>query len=485
MIANAAESTFFKLPAADALGDLTNIQKSFDFLSPGNLVFPKNSDNLDLMSTMTNHLSAKVQTIPQVLPFIASAAESQKAAETIDAIAGVPAAPFPDAIGKAFPDNKCQSISVSEAFKTVTETKEKIEGKISAMTAGLDNQLAGTLSPLILAIQAAGGPAIASGKELLTYIGNAPTVIKSAISSAISSSLAISSVIGSAVSQAQAAVSDLTADFNAAVSKEIETIKAAEDHVRGTAVVDLFRLADSNPCVSSIIENSVDKTKIDNVSLEISKIDFKKEIVLPGQETVRAIQDQVTEPVITGNQTVPPAASVSTVAKVSYDSLEVLNVLTNPVGVQTKKLATIRKKMADYRKTYMEDWKNNNQYEGKKLAAQATAANLTGSSTDPVALEAWRLVYEAKPDGDIAGPFNAENGYIPAIPTAPYGYVQIRDYFNNVLRPVDIAEYKLAVEMTAEKNKRVLWGKFPYTYLRSIGTETPEAQQYTHLDTTK
>jgi len=481
--------SLYKLPATVELNDFSTANGSYDIFGQAMVISDPGFDPSALTGSMTTavsdistQLTAKINEIPNQLAFVSSAAALQIRVTEIDAI--VSGTGYPDIINKAFPSpGDCPTVSIKDSFKTITETGAMVAGKINAMGSSLD--VSGALAPMITAIQTAGGPIIASGKELLAYVANAPAAVVTAIKNSITASPTMVASLKGSFASAQSDVGNLTTDFSAAVVTEANAVAAASNFVKGQDVVNL--ISSSNPCINNVMANSVNPAQVDVIAVEVSNMSLKKEIVLPGQPTIVAVAANAEVPVITPVQTAPAAQAIPVPpgAIVPYTYDEVSDLLFPPVKAQEKIVIKITNAVAEFRKTYVEDWINTNQYEGKKLAAGAGGANTEGTSTDPAKIAAWKDVYDARPGGDIAGPFGPENNYTLPTPTAPYGYVQIREYVNSTVVPVLRQALLLLSSMKFEKSARVLYGKYPYTYMISVGRDVLPIQQYTYLDSGK
>jgi hypothetical protein len=239
-------------------------------------------------------------------------------------------------------------------------------------------------------------------------------------------------------------------------------VKDAISTVTGSSFVSM--LTSKVPEIANVMKAVVDTSAIDHKAITISEAIKAGSIKLPGAESIAAVTSGAPTPAmpeasVSVKQMIEPAPGKPEC--VNYTKAE-LDGFQTTVDNAMAASAAYNAEFAQWSKTNIEDWKISVDYNAKKKAAGATADNLHGTSTDPAVMAAWDQVY-----------------------FQPGGYVGRRDEFNLTRLPESRRLAALANAMKAEKTKRYMFGKFPYTFAESLGKIYPEAEQTTLLDSTK
>jgi hypothetical protein len=341
---------------------------------------------------------------------------------------------------------------VTEAFKSVTDSPTIVSDGNVAVATQLDPTP--TLQPLYDAVSTAYGSTITTGAQLLAVLGNNPSA--AVIAAVEATAPTVSAELTSALTAAGTAADGMKAAFDIVAESSAAAVQDALGTVTGGNTVSLIN--STNPCVKALMNQTIDNTKVDQNALSLSTGLQQKVISLPAQESVTAAN--MTAPVTLNsevNKPVVPAANMAGApiagpTIVTYDHAT-LNNFRLQLNQQNDILNAQNSTNAIWYKDNVEDWKQLNQYNAKKTAAGASVQNPYGTSTDPVILASWKAVYDA--------------------------YIPLRDYFNETLQPLSVAERKKFTDMRLEYIARSKYGTNPYTYQIAQGIAIPEDQQFT------
>jgi hypothetical protein len=214
------------------------------------------------------------------------------------------------------------------------------------------------------------------------------------------------------------------------------------------------------------MSSCVNPAKVDDSALVMQATQKSGEISLPGQFSAAQTNSpkplEITPAVVpASNMVIPPVAGPS-VDKYSAAQIASFKEMYNEQG---RLINTLYEDNARWLKTNVEEWKVQVQFNKKKSDAGVTDDSPLGTSTDPVALEAWRLIYNGTPD--------------------PNNWLWKQNENNNVRRPPEVEARKKYKQMNFEFHARVNYGKYPYTFLAAQGQRIPEIDQFTYFDSTK
>lgn len=454
--------SLFKNPAEEGLAKFSASKDSFSVFGDAMVISDPLFDPTTLLDAMTDQsttinteLRGQIEKLPSNLSIMTAASDASQQIQSVDSmLSDNPNAPFPDVISDAFPANGCPTPSISTAFGTITGSNAMVNDSVSSMGSSLDMI---TLQPVTIAIKNAGGPNITTGEQLLEYLGSASNAVKAAVTAVVAGSTTIVNSLKQSFSASITSVTDLGNTFAESVVADSTIISNSLKQLKGFSSIQMLKSND--PCVQTVMNNVIDQNMVDQKALVIS--DNLQQTLVPGQPSVEKVQEGTELPSIEPTIDTPQAAEVvkASPIKVPYTDNQYTSIMVPILQAQSALVTQLQKANAEWLKTNVEDWKISVNYQAKKVAAGATEANPYGTSTDPAVLAAWKAVYDV--------------------------YVTKRDYFNGTLLPPDKAERKKFDEMNSEKKDRLLYGRYPYTYMNSIGIEVPPDEQYTYLDSTK
>lgn len=418
-------------------------------------------------SAITSELTSKISDLGSQLPVAAAAAKVQEQVQSVDAILAATAANIPNQINNAFPGPAtCPIDYVKDSFKSVTESNAIVEAGNSAVATNFNNT--GAMSSLYTALNAIPGVNVTNGKELLTAINSGGLAVTAAVTAAVASSSALLTQLKSSFTSVETtAVTAMTSSFDSVVASSSAAINSAINTVKGGSVVGLIN--SKSPCIQSVMSSAVNPVKVDQTALSISGGVAGRSIALPGSESVMAanmtgpvdLNSQVNVPVVPAAQMIAP---VDGPAIQRYTIIQLAD-FRDQVNTQNGVTDTFNKGAANFYKSSIEQWKVTSGYARKKTAAGATEENPFGTSTDPVALEEWRIIYNGTPDPD--------------------NWLYKRTKYNTEFAQPSQAARAKWDQMKSELSQRIMYGKYPYTYQIAQGIAIPEDKQYIWLDTTK
>lgn len=446
--------SLFKIPCADGLGDLTAAQSSFDFLGTAVTAQDPSFDSvfyIDRMDTtiklVNDHLVAKIADTPSQLSACVSASDIVKRAQEIDS--AVTASNYPDLIKNNFPSRTVPSNTmVTGAFVTIAESPAQVTACVTQVNSSFDANAA-AMTPVYQAISSAGGPTITNGEELLAYMGTASDPVKQSVTAVISSDAGVVVAIKAAFAIADDAFMTLNDNFTATKANEEASLAFSMNQLKGQAAVSM--LNSKSPDVAAVLSQCVDSAQVNSMALAVSQKIHAAPI--PGESVVRVIKNN--KPLV---EATAPAVSPTPGPDQKYSDDEIQN-MSNGIAAQEETVSGIQREMGNWLKDHIESWKPTVDYNSKKTAAGYTEEFPNGTTTSDYIRGQWIAVRDQ---------------------------CELRmKYYNETLQPRYNAALKSLKQMKAERERRMYFGRNPYTFLASRGEPVPEDEQTIYFDTTK
>ena len=446
--------SLFKIPCAEGLGELYVARSSFDFMGTVvNGVDPLFDivfyiDHMDQTINLINdHLVPKIANTPSQLAACVAASSVTERARTIDA--AVTGTDYPNVIEAAFPSKTVSSDSVvTGAFVTISESPALVTTCVTQVYASFDS-VNSSMSSVYAAIQSAGGPVINNGADLLSYMVAANDAVKTSVTAAIESDMAAQEAIKTATVIADDGYMTLRSAFMDAQVRETSAYNFVTSQLTGNASVAM--LMSKSPDVALIMSQCVDSAQVTDAALAVaSKLNHAP---VPGFSVITALKTN--KPLLEENS---PNVSPTPGPDVKYSDEEIA-IMSNSLLQQTETVTNVQLELSNWMKANIEDWKPLNDYNSKKVAAGYSLEHPDGVNPNPTIRAIWINVRDQLQDK--------------------------MDYYNSTLLP-RYNSVKLALaQMTLERERRMYFGRNPYTFLASRGEPVPENEQTVYFDTTK
>jgi len=460
-IALGAANTLFKNPAQAGMDSHAVNQSGMTVLSHSITLADPSFNPSSIFTQLTNSLSgitsaisSKISNIGTELSICTAASKAQSNTLAVDAIVSKNLSGIPNQITQAFPPPD----TVSPAFASITSSNSIVTSGADEIASHFDNT--GAISALYTALNSIPGVNVSNGKQLLALLANSPSAtVISTVNTTVATDASLRTALKSSFTSVGTSTTTMTNNFDSVVSSSQAAVNSALSFVTGANVVNMIN--NTNPSISNVMSSIIDTSKVDQKALSVSAAVNDKTLILPGKESVNISNSNANLTADTsagaainaGTLVSPPPGTPSTV---DYTSSELAN-FKDMVDAQRLVSNAATEAAAAWLKPNVEDWKAEVQYDAKKKAAGYTKENPYGTSTDPVALAEWKTVYDA---------------FIPK-----------RDYYNNTLVVNSKVNKEKHEEMILEYKRRMIFGKYPYTYMASQGTIVQN--QTTWLDSTK
>lgn len=412
------------------------------------------------VASITSAIYEKTLNVAQDLKIALIASDHQQAAKAIDAITSKNLAAMPNQIAVKFPDvTATQNTVMDTAFTPLTGAAPHMDAAAATMAAEFNN--IGFMVPFFTAMNAIPGVIqMTTGEALLKYIGN--TTDKTLIDAAfISCSTSLDFIIGlkTAFSNTGTHTTTMATGFSTIVDGAKAAMATATSIIGGNQLVSM--LSSPNAFVQSILGKVVNTSTLDLGAIDLKNAVESNKISLPAGESLAISAKGSVANVETISDNIVPAVNIIAPVNSSYVPYTIteINEFSRLTNVQLDICKSVHKQAAEWVQTNLEDWKVSTGYRAAKVQAGYTKDAPFGTTTDPAILESWRIQL-------------TECRRRTAEYEAGIGAIRAREYTKHD-------------EMSDEWVARSKYGKYPYTYQESIGTQLNPSDKTTHLDTTK
>lgn len=446
--------SLFKIPCADGLSSLTASKSSFDFLGTAVTATDATFDSvfyIDHMDTAINlvndHLVAKVADTPAQLSACVAASSVAKRAQTIDS--AVTGSDYPNVVNNAFPSRTVSSdSSVTGAFVTIAESPAQVNLCVTGVNTSFDTT-GSAMMPVYSAITGAGGPPISNGTQLLAYMGGASPSVQSAVTAVIDTDAGVVNAIKTAFAFADNAFLTLTDSFNETKVRETAAYAFAMAQLKGSA--DVAMLNSKSPDVAAVLGQCVDYAQVSSAALAVAQKLYTAPI--PGNSAVTAVK--VDRPI---KEETAPAVSPIPGPDVKYSDSEI-GVMSTGIAHQEEVISGNQRELGSWMQANIEAWKPTVDYNSKRTAAGWDPDHPDGTTTSDYIKSQWIVVRDE--------------------------CAMRMEYYNSTLLPKYNNSLMILKQMKAERERRMYFGRNPYTFLASRGEPVPENEQTVYFDTSK